>query len=133
MKRNGFGLVWGGVMLLGAAVLARAWTDDLQPLTFPLGCESTACELLKGEPQTRGMRSGSVKLRTGESVGWHSTAGYEETLTILQGSGVVKLAGQKDLALQEKTLVYIPPNTRHNVTNTGSEVLAYVWVVAPVK
>jgi len=28
-------------------------------------------------------------------------------------------------------LVYIPPATRHNVTNTGQEPLEYVYVVAP--
>jgi mannose-6-phosphate isomerase-like protein (cupin superfamily) len=28
-------------------------------------------------------------------------------------------------------LVYIPPATRHNVTNTGNDVLEYVYVVAP--
>jgi mannose-6-phosphate isomerase-like protein (cupin superfamily) len=29
-------------------------------------------------------------------------------------------------------MAYSPPGTKHNVTNTGSEVLEYVWVVAPV-
>jgi len=29
--------------------------------------------------------------------------------------------------------VYIPPATRHNVTNTGSETLEYVFVVAPAR
>jgi mannose-6-phosphate isomerase-like protein (cupin superfamily) len=33
--------------------------------------------------------------------------------------------------LTEKMLAYIPPATRHNVTNNGSQVLEYVWVVAP--
>jgi mannose-6-phosphate isomerase-like protein (cupin superfamily) len=28
-------------------------------------------------------------------------------------------------------LAYIPPATRHNVTNTGAELLEYVYVVAP--
>jgi mannose-6-phosphate isomerase-like protein (cupin superfamily) len=29
-------------------------------------------------------------------------------------------------------LAYIPPRSRHNVTNTGSEMLEYVYVVAPI-
>jgi len=29
--------------------------------------------------------------------------------------------------------VYIPPGTRHNVRNTGKELLEYVYVVAPAK
>ncbi len=31
----------------------------------------------------------------------------------------------------DEPFAYIPPATRHNVKNTGSQVLEYVWVVAP--
>jgi mannose-6-phosphate isomerase-like protein (cupin superfamily) len=79
------------------------------------------------------MRAGSVKLRPGESVGWHSTSQNEEALVILHGSGVAKVEGQDDVPLKEKMLAYIPPETRHNVTNTGSTILEYVWMVAPVR
>ena len=64
-----------------------------QPLAIPLQCESGDCPLLKGAPQTTGMRSGFVRLSPGQSVGWHST--------------------------------------RHNVENTGHDILEYVYVVAP--
>jgi len=72
-----------------------------------------------------------VKLKPGESVGWHSTAGNEEALVILRGSGVANFEGHPDVALQENMLAYIPPGTRHNVTNSGTQILEYVWVVAP--
>jgi len=39
------------------------------PMTFILNCTLGDCPLLKGVPQTRGMRGGSVKLNPGESVG----------------------------------------------------------------
>lgn len=64
-------------------------------------------------------------------MGWHSTAGNEEALVILRGIGVAKIDGQADMPLAEKTMAYIPPATRHNVTNTGMDVLDYVWIVAP--
>ena len=102
------------------------------PLTFSLDCAGGDCPLLKGAPQTSGMRGGSVKLKPGESVGWHSTNKNEEALVILHGSGVAKIEGGADVALHEKMMVYIPPTERHNVTNTGSEPMEYVWVVAPV-
>jgi mannose-6-phosphate isomerase-like protein (cupin superfamily) len=102
------------------------------PMTFALDCAAGDCPLLKGAPQTSGMRGGSVKLKPGESVGWHSTSDNEEALVILHGSGVANIEGGPDVPLKEKTLAYIPPATRHNVTNTGKEVLEYVWVVAPV-
>jgi len=103
-----------------------------EPMTFSLECASGDCPLLKGAPQTGGMRGGSVKLKPGESVGWHSTAANEEALVILHGSGVANIEGQPDVPLKEKMLAYIPPATRHNVTNNGTQVLEYVWVVAPI-
>jgi quercetin dioxygenase-like cupin family protein len=102
-----------------------------EPMTFALDCAGGDCPLLKGAPQTSGMRGGSVKLRSGESVGWHSTSANEEALVILHGSGVANIEGHPDVPLKEKMLAYIPPATRHNVTNNGSQVLEYVWVVAP--
>jgi len=96
-----------------------------------LDCAGGDCPLLKGAPQTSGMRGGSVKLKSGESVGWHSTSTNEEALVILHGSGVANIDGHPDVTLTEKMLAYIPPATRHNVTNNGTQTLEYVWVVAP--
>jgi mannose-6-phosphate isomerase-like protein (cupin superfamily) len=101
-------------------------------MTFVLECPGGDCPLLKGAPQTSGMRAGSVKLKPGESVGWHSTNQNEEALVILHGSGVANIEGGADIALHEKMMAYIPPGTRHNVTNRGNGVMEYVWVVAPV-
>ena len=121
------------IVLLGAfALLSFAQSVNLKPKTFLLDCSGGDCPLLKGKPQTGGMRGGSVRLKPGESVGWHSTNGNEESLVILQGSGLAKIEGHGDMTLSEKHLAYIPPATRHNVTNTGSGVLEYVWIVAPV-
>jgi mannose-6-phosphate isomerase-like protein (cupin superfamily) len=79
------------------------------------------------------MRGGTVKLKPGESVGWHSTNANEEALIVLRGYGTANFSGHADVPLQEHMLAYIPPNTRHNVTNTGAEPLEYVWVVAPIR
>ena len=103
-----------------------------EPKTFALTCSGGDCPLLMGAPQTGGMRGGSVSLKPGESVGWHSTNANEESLVILHGTGVAKLEGHADMPLEEKTLAYIPPTTRHNVTNTGTGILDYVWIAAPV-
>jgi quercetin dioxygenase-like cupin family protein len=112
-------------------VLASQERPKREPMTFALDCTGSDCPLLKGAPQTSGMRGGSVKLKPGESVGWHSTAANEEALVILHGSGVANIEGHPDVPLTEDMLAYIPPATRHNVTNNGSQVLEYVWVVAP--
>jgi mannose-6-phosphate isomerase-like protein (cupin superfamily) len=54
-------------------------------------------------------------------------------LVILHGSGVANIEGHPDVPLTERMLAYIPPATRHNVTNNGSQVVEYIWVVAPTR
>jgi mannose-6-phosphate isomerase-like protein (cupin superfamily) len=103
------------------------------PLTLPLECQGGDCPLLKGVPQTAGMRSGFVRLMRGEMVGWHSTGNNEEAMVILRGQGEALLDGQAAQPFASPALVYIPPATRHNVANTGKEPLEYVYVVAPAK
>ncbi len=112
-------------------LLAAQEHGTREPLNFTLGCAGGDCPLLKGAPQTSGMRGGSAKLKPGESIGWHSTSGNEEALVILRGNGVAQIEGHPDVPLRENMLAYIPPATKHNVTNTGKQILEYVWIVAP--
>ena len=123
--------------LLGIAVLLQlqpmfAQAPPPQPLTLPLECASGECPLLGGAPQTAGLRSGSVRLKPGETVGWHTTGQHEEALVILHGRGEARIEGQQARPFTAPKLVYIPPATRHNIANTGHELLEYVYVVAPV-
>lgn len=74
-----------------------------------------------------------MRLKPGESVGWHSTEQHEEALVILRGAGAANIEGQPDMALSEHQIAYIPPQTKHNVTNTGAQEMEYVWLVAPVQ
>ena len=41
------------------------------------------------------------------------------------------IEGAAGIPVAEQMLAYIPPATRHNVKNTGTETLEYVYVVAP--
>ena len=117
-------------LLAGAAVLLSQ-TPKPHPLTKPLVCPQGDCPLLSGAPETTGMRSGFVRLKPGETVGWHSTESNEETLVILHGAGAALIDGQPDRSFTAPAMAYIPPATRHNVRNTGKELLEYVYVVAP--
>ncbi len=96
-----------------------------------LACGANDCPLLKGMPQTAGLRSGYVQLKPGETVGWHSTNQNEETLVILHGKGEAEIDGAAAMPIAENMIAYIPPATRHNVKNTGDAALEYVYVVAP--
>ncbi|MGO8733522.1 MAG: cupin domain-containing protein [Terriglobia bacterium] len=104
-----------------------------QPLTLPLECTGGDCPLLRGVPQTAGMRSGFVRLKPGETVGWHTTGKNEESLVVLRGRGEARIEGRSARAFAAPALVYIPPATRHNVANVGDQLLEYVYVVAPAK
>jgi quercetin dioxygenase-like cupin family protein len=126
------------LLLLRAAVVFSAVPVPLesqapvrQPFTRSLQCPSGDCSLLRGVPQTGGMRSGFVRLKPGQSVGWHTTGQNEESLVILRGKGDALIEGQPNRAFSAPGFVYIPPVTPHNVSNTGSEILEYVYVVAP--
>jgi len=115
------------------AIVLSPQTPKPQSLALPLRCPSGDCPLLHGLPQTAGMRSGFVRLKPGETVGWHSTGANEEALVILHGEGSALIEGQPSRSFAAPQLVYIPPVTRHNIQNTGREVLEYVYVVAPAK
>ena len=123
------------ICALASAALAPlvSQAPSRQPLTFALQCPATECPLLEGPPQTAGMRSGFVRLEPGKSVGWHSTGQNEESLVILHGHGDALIEGRPNQSFAAPGSVYIPPATRHNVTNTGSETLEYVFVVAPAR
>lgn len=91
-------------------------------------------QLLAGEPQTHGMRSGRVYLMPGETCGRHSTEAHEEVLVFLSGMGMA-LIGEEEAAFDVGLgrVCYIPPHTVHNIRNGGTEPLIYVYCVAPVK
>jgi mannose-6-phosphate isomerase-like protein (cupin superfamily) len=119
--------------LLLATAPAQSQTEKPHPLTMPLQCAQEDCPLLQGVPQTAGMRSGFVRLQTGATVGWHTTGKNEEALVILHGQGEALIDGQAKQPFVAPAIVYIPPETRHNVVNIGKELLEYVYVVAPAK
>ncbi|MGO9337198.1 MAG: cupin domain-containing protein [Terracidiphilus sp.] len=118
-------------LLFAAPMAASPRQANPHPLTVPLQCPAEDCPLLQGVPQTAGMRSGFVRLVSGATVGWHTTGKNEESLVILHGQGEALIEGQAKQAFVAPALVYIPPATRHNVANTGKELLEYVYVVAP--
>jgi len=88
--------------------------------------------LLEGKPQTCGMRSGRVYLAPGQFCGQHSTENHEETLVFLAGQGELIIGGNDSFAVGQGKISYIPPNTVHDVKNTGVGPLIYVYCVAPV-
>jgi mannose-6-phosphate isomerase-like protein (cupin superfamily) len=87
--------------------------------------------ILEGQPQTHGMRSGRVYLKPGEACGQHSTKYHEELLVFLTGQGELQIGDNDRFAVGAGKAVYIPPETLHDVHNTGSTALTYIYCVAP--
>jgi quercetin dioxygenase-like cupin family protein len=86
-------------------------------------------QLLAGPPESRFLRSGYVKLLTGEAVGLHSTHEGEEVIIPISGQGELAIMGSTRLSLHPGLMAYIPPGTEHDVINTGDAALVYVYVV----
>lgn len=107
-------------------------TNSPKPFVMSLEDANDHHRLLTGAPQTFGMRSGRVRLAPGKSVGLHSTKGNEELLVFLAGSGVARIGEGARLEVGAGKAAYIPPQTSHDVLNTGTEPLVYVFCVAPV-
>jgi quercetin dioxygenase-like cupin family protein len=121
------------LVLFLAVVPLSSQMSAPQPLARSLECPTGDCPLLQGAPQTTGMRSGFVCLKPGAMIGWHTTGNNEEALVILRGQGEALIDGQVKQAFVAPAFAYIPPATRHNVSNTGKDLLEYVYVVAPAK
>ena len=101
-------------------------------LVIDLNEEPENQKLLSGEPQTCGMRSGRVYLNPGQACGQHSTKDREELLVFLAGQGELMIGEKDNFQVGRGKVTYIPKQTIHDVKNTGTEPLVYVYCVAPV-
>lgn len=83
-----------------------------------------------GKSEAHALRSGFVTLPPGADVGVHSTENYEELIIVLNGRGELEVEGQDLIKLKKGQIAYNPPQTRHNVYNTGKIPLRYIYVIA---
>jgi len=86
--------------------------------------------LLGGPPETASLRSGLVTLAPGASIEKHNTENYEEMLVPLEGEGDVRITGQPPVRIRPGLITYAPAHTEHDVTNTGTTRLRYIFIVA---
>lgn len=105
--------------------------EQLRPLQVKLTGSEKFTRLLAGFPLTCGMKSGYVTLKPSESVGEHKTVGKEEAIIVLEGDASVYVEKKLLCVSQAPSLVYIPPEIDHDIKNESSQVLRYVYVVAP--
>ncbi len=87
-------------------------------------------KVLNGPPETITMRAGYMVLAPSKSVGRHSTKDNEEAIVVLAGTGEMRIIEGSTLYLRSYCVAYCPPNTEHDVINTGTDTLRYVYIVA---
>lgn len=105
--------------------------NDLIPKMINLKGREKFTRVLAGAPETRGMKSGYVCLQPGQEVGVHKSEAREESVVILEGSADIFIDGKLALVAHADHLIYIPPETVHNIKNSSEKILRYVYVTAP--
>ena len=89
--------------------------------------------VIAGPPVTGGMKVGRVHLEAGSSCGEHTTKENEEVLVFLSGCGELLIGKEQQevLDIGVGKVAFIRPETIHNIKNTGSEPLIYIFCVSP--
>jgi len=106
-------------------------TQKSEPRIVELDRDATEyLRILGGPPESVTMRSGYVILQPEKTVGRHNTGSYEEMVIVLDGEGEMLFGEGSLLRLKQYVVAYCPPDTEHDVRNTGSRSLRYVYVVA---
>lgn len=86
---------------------------------------------------SRGLRGGSVVLRPGEAMAWHSTGSREELLIALEGRVRIEAKTSRwrvrSVSLRSGSCIFLPEATWHRVVNRSSAAARYLYVTAPVQ
>ena len=81
-----------------------------------------------------GLRAGSVVLRPGKIMDWHSTKSREELLIALQGLVQVDIERPhrtpRRIPLKNGACLLLPPHTWHRVVNESTKPARYLYVTA---
>ncbi len=104
----------------------------MKPRLIKLKSAEKYQKLFGRDSGTSGMKSGHVILQPGENIGEHSTGEREETLVILKGKGEAVIGKGEIFNIEEDTVLYIPPQTGHDIKNTSLEILEYVFIISNV-
>jgi len=102
---------------------------NIKPFVKMLDGTKKFKRLFGNSSKKKGLCSGFVILRKGESVGIHSTGKKEEIIIVLDGRAQVSIIS-KYFILKDRMMLYIPPNTSHNVKNIYLRPLKYLYVTA---
>jgi mannose-6-phosphate isomerase-like protein (cupin superfamily) len=132
---------FGKILVLALVLIAAVFTDRGNSLaddqsapqikSVPLDPgDKSYFLLLKGPPETRSFRSGLVTLAPRKSIGVHNSGVNEEMLVPLEGQGELRFSNHPPLLIKSGLITYAPAHTEHDVINTGSSTLRYIFITA---
>jgi quercetin dioxygenase-like cupin family protein len=104
--------------------------DKKKPFVRTLPTDQSEYYEILGKSNAVSMHSGLVTLEPGKDVGKHSTESYEELIVVLDGEGEIEADGVGRTKIQKGQIAYNPPQTEHNLFNTSSRPLRYIYIVA---
>ena len=79
-----------------------------------------------------GIKAGHVVLKPGETIGEHSTDEKEEIIVVTKGRGEVIIGAENILEVDKNFVLYISPDTNHDIKNIGPESLEYIFITSKV-
>ncbi|EJE50003.1 cupin domain-containing protein [Acidovorax sp. CF316] len=71
-----------------------------------------------------------LTLKPGDSIGYHKHTTNEDTYIIISGRGTFKDKDGKDVPVKAGDVTIVRKNESHGLTNTGTEPLVFVDVIA---
>lgn len=71
-----------------------------------------------------------LTLKPGDSIGYHKHTTNEDTYIIISGRGTFKDKDGKDVPVKAGAVTIVRKNESHGLTNTGTEPLVFVDVIA---
>lgn len=92
--------------------------------------DSSCFLLLRGEPETKSLRSGLATLAPGKSIGVHNSGKNEEMLVPLECQGELRFSDHPPVVIKPGLITYPPAHSEHDVIDTGSTRLRYIFITA---
>jgi len=115
--------------LIVAGTAAASVAQEIKAIPLEPGDKSYML-MLNGPPETKSFRSGLVTLEPSKSVGVHNSGVNEEILVPLEGQGELQFANHPPVTIKPGMITYAPAHSEHNVLNTGTGRLRYIFITA---
>ena len=107
-------------------------TDLKEAKLIKLESKEKYQRLISKELGRYGIKAGHIVLKPGGTIGEHSTDEKEEIIVVTKGKGEAIIGGESILDIDKNFVLYIPPDTYHDIKNTGSESLEYIFITSKV-